>query len=140
MYKTILVPHERLPDAARALERAADLAKSLDADLLVLGIFVPPPAPVLSFHVDSQADERTSAQLAELHEQSEAWLEEKGLRAKVETQAGNAVHVMAQFARGHGVDLIVLGDTSDAGSWGRLLEHSSERVGQQVGCDVLIVR
>lgn len=140
MYSKILVAHERMNDATRALDRAADLAAMLHAELFVLGILTPGPVPVLNLSGDSPENLLDSPEFKELQEQAKAWAAKQRVRAQLETRVGNPVHYIEKHAKWFGADLVVLGDIDHTGSWGSLLERSADRVGLRTGCDVLIVR
>jgi nucleotide-binding universal stress UspA family protein len=140
MYSNILVAHERLIDALHALDTAAALAEKLHAELFVLGILTPGPAPIMNRDHSLPGNLAESSAFKQLHEQAEAWANRKGLRAKVETHVGPAIHLIERFAREYGANLLVFGDIDHTGTWGSLIESSADHLSLRTGCDVLIVR
>ena len=140
MYTKILVAHEKMDDASRALEKAAGLAAALHAELFVLGILSPGPRPILNLDHTPPEDLEHGAAFAQLHQQTQAWAHAKGLPVQVQTVVGNPIKLIERFATEHAIDLIVLGDVELSAGWGSMIDHSAERVGLTTHCDVLIVR
>jgi nucleotide-binding universal stress UspA family protein len=134
--KTILVCYEERPVAQRVLERAAELAKALDARVVVTSV-----APVLHVTRAGPIDpvdppERHEAEVAE----AAARLGELGV-ADVEsvTGLGDPAGTIVRLAEERGADLIVLG-AHDGGVLTRLLGLSTtDAVAHKAGTDVLIV-
>ena len=139
MYSKILVVHECLEDALRALDKAAALAAAIRAQLLVLGILTPGPDPVLGHH-KSVEELEGSLEFRQLQEQARTWANQQKVRAEVYVRVGHAIRLIERVAEESGADLVVLGDTSHIGGWGRMLEGSTDRVATRTRCDVLIVR
>jgi nucleotide-binding universal stress UspA family protein len=136
--KTMLVCYEERPVARRVLERAAELAKALDARVLVTSV-----APVLGMvpHGTGPYDpvdppERHDQELAD----AAAQLAELGLtEVETVTGVGDPAKTIVEIADARSVDLIVLG-AHDGGLLSRVFEGSvGDRVAHKAHTDVLIV-
>ena len=134
--KTILVCYEERPVAARVLERSAELARLLNASVIVTSV-----APVLHMRggpidpVDPPERHLTEV------EDAAARLVELGV-ATVETvpSVGDPAAAIVALADSRQVDLIVLG-AHDGGLFSRILEGSTgDAVVHRAHTDVLVVR
>lgn len=137
MIKTILVGLDELEVSRRALERAAELAEALSAQLIVTSVApVVSPAAARSIGVDpvdTVAEHR--AELAE----ARRYLDGRGLTADYIEAVGHEADSILEAARLRSADMIVLGAREL--SWvQRLLGQSvSDAVTHGARCDVLIV-
>ena len=134
--KKIVVGYDESDAAKRALERAAQIAKAFDSELIVTSV-----APVMTSIGRSAGPvdptDPPSAHIEEL-KHAQAYLEGQGLQADYVPALGNPADTIAQLAEERGADLIVLG--THATAIGRLLGQSvSESVAHKVDTDVLIV-
>lgn len=133
--KTILVCYEERPVAPRVIERSAELARLLDANVIVTSV-----APVLHMRggpIDPvDPPERHVAEVDE----AAALLAEHGI-TRVETvpTIGDPAVAIVHLAEERHVDLIVLG-AHEGGLFSRLLEGSTtDAVVHRAHTDVLIV-
>lgn len=135
--KKILLAYHESDTASHALERAAELAKAFDSELIVTSI-----APVMtgigggSGPIDPV--DPPSEQAGELNN-ARTYLERQGLEAEYLPGVGHPADTIAQLAAERGVDLIVLG-THEPSLLARLFGQSvTESVAHKAHCDVLIV-
>lgn len=136
--KTILVCYEERPVAQRVLERAAELAKALDAKVVVTSV-----APMLGAvpHGPGPYDpvdppERHERELVE----AAARLAELGVSdPETVTGVGDPARTIVELADERSVDLIVLG-AHEGGLFSRFFEGSiGDRVAHKAHTDVLVV-
>jgi nucleotide-binding universal stress UspA family protein len=136
--QTILVCYEERPVATRVLDRAAELAKALDAKIVVASVahamgLVPhstgpyDPVDPLEHHEQELTDARE-------------YLGKLGVTT-VETAmgVGDPARTIVELAEERGVDLIVLG-AHDGGAVSRIFEGSvGDTVAHHASTDVMIV-
>jgi len=143
-WKRICCPID-FSDASRAaMEIAADLARRFGAELVLLHAY---PIPGYTFPDGSVV--ASPKMMQELADQAQRHLEE--WRAEAERLSGNP-RVLAEkaigepaaeivsFARGRGVDLLVLGTHGRTGLEHALMGSIAERVVRRAHCPVLTVR
>jgi nucleotide-binding universal stress UspA family protein len=135
--KTIVVGYDETDAAKRALERAAQLAKAFQSQLIVTSV-----SPV-SISVGRSAGpidptNPPSEHVEELRH-AQTYLEQQDLTGEYVAAVGNPAETIAQLAEERNADLVVVG-TRAPGVMARLLGQSvSESVAHKVDCDVLIV-
>jgi nucleotide-binding universal stress UspA family protein len=138
-WKTIVVGYDETDPAKRALEQATELAKLLQAKLVVTSV-----APVLVGMAASRGiGPYDPADPPEEHREELAhardFLADKGVAAEFELAIGHPGEAIAEIAERHGAELIVVG-TREPGFLERLLGGSVSRaVSAHAHCDVLIV-
>jgi nucleotide-binding universal stress UspA family protein len=143
-WKRICCPID-FSDASRAaMEVAADLARHFGAELVLLHAY---PIPGYTFPDGSVV--ASPKMMQELADQAQRHLEE--WRAEAERLSGNprvlgekaigepAAEIVS-FARGRGVDLLVLGTHGRTGLEHALMGSIAERVVRRAHCPVLTVR
>jgi nucleotide-binding universal stress UspA family protein len=135
--KKIVLGYDESDAAKRALERAAQIAKAFDSQLIVTSV-----APVMTDIGRSAGPgdptDPPSAHIEEL-KHAKAYLDGEGLEADYVPALGHPADAIAELAEERGADLIVVGTHETAIR--RLLGQSvSESVAHKVHCDVLIVR
>jgi nucleotide-binding universal stress UspA family protein len=138
-WKTIVVGYDDTDPAKRALERAVELAKASEGELVVTSV-----APLLVGMAASRGiGPFDPADPPEEHRDelshARAFLADKGVAAEFELGAGHPGEAIAELAARHDADLIVVG-TREPGFFERLLGGSVSRsVSAHAHCDVLIV-
>lgn len=148
-YRTIVVGYDGTRSAERALARAAGLAASFGAKIVVVDVAAPVPidSPDGAFGLMPYASYRTpeSVVLAEealwrQHRSSvEAYLAQAGVESEFAGVVGQPAGEIVDVAADRKADLIVVG-TRDAGFFERLLGGSvSQGVARHAHCDVLVV-
>jgi nucleotide-binding universal stress UspA family protein len=135
--KKIVVAYDESDAAKRALERAAQIAKAFDSELIVTSI-----APVMvSIGRSAGPVDPTDPPSEHVEElkHAESYLEGEGLHAELVPGLGEPAKTIAELAKDRDADLIVLG-THEPSAIARLFGQSvSESVAHMVHCDVLIV-
>lgn len=134
--KKIVLGYDDSDVAKRALERAAQIAKAFDSELIVTSV-----APAMTSIGRSAGSvdptDPPSTHVEEL-KHAQTYLEREGVAADYVPALGRPADTIAELAQERGADLIVLG--THASAMGRLLGQSvSESVAHKVHCDVLIV-
>jgi universal stress protein A len=135
--KKIVVAYDESDAAKRALERAAELAKAFQAELIITSI-----APIMT-NIGRSAGpvdptDPPEQHVAELNH-AKTYLEGEGLQADYVPGLGHPAETIAQVVKERGADLIVLG-TREPSAIARLFGQSvSESVAHRVHCDVLMV-
>lgn len=135
--KRIVLAFDDSPEARRALEKAALLAKALDARVLVTSV-----APTLvgagrGIGPFDPAD--PPARHLGLARDAAALLTERGVEAEPIAATGDTGHAIVELADHHDADLIVLG-MSQHPHLSRIFGSVSEGVAHHAHCDVLLVR
>jgi nucleotide-binding universal stress UspA family protein len=159
----IIVGYDDSDGAQRALDRAAELARSLAATLLVVSVArssrPAEPVPVVEFAeaplpaipgpagtvapMPLPAPEAAGPEPIELaqHQLERARMRLTGMRVEAEyvAEVGDAAERLLALAREREADLIVVG-SREHGFLDRLLaRHVDEAVAAHAGCDVLLV-
>ncbi len=137
MIKTILVGYDESEESRRALERAATLAKALEAKLVVTSV-APVTMPASGRSVGADPTETGAEHRQELHE-AHVYLEGQGLTADYIEAVGHEAESILAAARDRSADMIVVG-SRELSRLQRLLGQSvSDAVSHGARCDVLIV-
>jgi nucleotide-binding universal stress UspA family protein len=135
--KRILVAYDDTGPARRALERATELAKAFDSEIIVTSV-----APLLvgSPRAGGPVDPTDSpAHHTEELERAGAFLREQGLTPELVTATGDPAGAIAMLADERDVDLVVVG-TREPGLVERIMRHSvSAEIARRVHRDLLIV-
>lgn len=134
--KKIVLGYDESDAAQRALERAAQLAKAFDAELIVASV-----APVMTSIGRSAGPvdptDTPAEHVEELHH-ARTYLDGEGVNADYVAGLGHPAETLAGLANDRGADLIVVGHHHSGIS--RLLGQSvSDSVAHRVHCDVLLV-
>jgi len=136
--KKIVVGYDASPEADRALERAAEVAKAFDAEVIVTSV-----ARLLVGGGKGLAgiDPVDPPELhAQENEKARARLEELGVKAKTVDGLGDPAKMIVKVAEANDADLIVVGSHT-AGTVERFFVGSvSDGVKHRANCDVLVVR
>ncbi len=138
-WNTIVLGYRRDHASARALERAAEIARNDGAALIVTSIV----RPLASGAAARGIGPYDPADPPELHraelEHARELLETRGVEAEFDLEVGEPAEAIVALAERRGADLIVVG-THERHLLDRLLHGSvSEAVGKRAHCDVLIV-
>ena len=135
--KKIVLGYDDSEASQRALERAAQLVKAFDSELVVTSV-----APIMTGIGRSGGPTDPTdppSKHAEELAQARAYLEGQGVSAEYQSAVGNPADTIAQLAQERGADLIVVG-TREPNVLQRLLGQSvSEAVSHKAHCDVLVV-
>jgi nucleotide-binding universal stress UspA family protein len=125
--ETIVVAYD--DPKSRTLTRAADLAESLNAALIVTNVV----------SADPDAPERETEYGHTRLDQARAYLAERGLEAELVPTSGEPAEAIVALAKDRSADLIVVG-MRRKGFFERLVEGSvAQNVMRRATCDVLAV-
>ena len=137
--ETIVVGANQTDTAARAVQRAGELAASLGARLVVVTAYGDDDTAVVGVgsdtYVFSPAGDATG--FAELT--AERLSTSLGIEASGEAAKGKPASVILEAAERHGATLIVVGNVRMQGP-GRLLGSVAKHVAHHAPCDVQIVK
>ncbi len=135
--KRIVLGYDESDSAKRALERAAQLARAFDSELIVTSV-----APIMTSMGRSAGPvdpTDTPADHIEELKHARTYLDGEGVKADYLPGLGQPADTIAELARERDADLIVLG-THEPSAIARLFGQSvSDSVAHKVHCDVLIV-
>ena len=134
--KTIVLGYDESPEAGRAAQRTAEMAKALDARVIVTSVapILMPAARGVGPYDPTDPPERHEA----LARSAADVLSEHGVDAEWVTPMGDPGDAIVKVADTHEADLIVLGMT-DHPHLARLLGSVSDDVAHHAHCDVLLV-
>jgi nucleotide-binding universal stress UspA family protein len=145
-YRRVVVGTDGSDTAAMAVGQAADLAKSFDAELLIVTAFVPEPVAGRASE-DLPEDIKwqiTDSAVAEEHAVKAAEIAAKaGLpRAQLHplSERGNPADALVRVAEERGGDLIVVGSKGMSSASRFLLGSVPNKVSHHAACDVMIVQ
>jgi nucleotide-binding universal stress UspA family protein len=135
--KKIVVGYDDTDASQRALERAGEIAKAFESQLIVTSV-----APILT-GIGRSAGPVDPVDPPEKHAQELAtartYLEGQGLSAEYVPAVGDPADTIVEVANERAADLIVVG-TREPGFLQRILGQSvSDSVSHHAHCDVLIV-
>jgi nucleotide-binding universal stress UspA family protein len=145
MYENIVVGTDGSLTASKAVTRAADLAKTADATLVIVSAFRPVPperlknertgAPQeLAYMVNPREDvDRTLATAKKL-------AESRGAKVRTEAIDSGPSEAIIDVAETIKADLIVVGSQGMTGAKRFLLGSVPNRIAHHSPCDVLIVK
>lgn len=125
--QTIVVAYD--DPESRTLARAADLAQSLNAALIVTNVV----------SADRESQEGVAEYSRRRLDQAQAYLAERGLEAELVPASGEPANAIVGLAKERNADLIVVG-MRKKGFFERLVEGSvAQDVMRRATCDVLAV-
>ncbi|MBX3463542.1 MAG: universal stress protein [Planctomycetes bacterium] len=140
--RRIVCPTDFSPTAARAVDYAAEMARSFDAELTLLHVIPEMTYPLRSFgmatafpHLREELHQRADDALQQIKAQL-------GANTKVSTllRDGDAHAQVLECAKSLGADLIVMGTHGHTGLRHALLGSTAEKVVRLSECPVLTVR
>lgn len=132
-------------ESERALDWARDLAKAHRARVVVASVFSPPRADAVLagtyglYPGLSEAHGEVQDRLREAADGGAALLREGGVDAESVVTMGSPAHELAEVARTHHADLVVLGARGH-GPVGRLLGSTADALLDRVHASVLLAR
>jgi len=139
--KLILVPTDFSDNANTAIEYAGQLAKSLNAEVLIVNVYTP---AVTQYNVISPliAEETGRAQklaVEKLESISNLVQKQYGVKCKTQFEVGGIVDSIDTIVTQHRIDLVVMGTRGATGLDKILFGSNTTRVIEKVKCPVLAV-
>jgi len=136
----LLVPFDNSPTALRALEHAIVYARSNEGTTLhVLTVLKDVSAETREL-IDAVEIERVLIAEAEQQQTARALVEPTGLACVYQAVPGAPARVIADYARDHSIDHIVMGTRGLGKIAGLLLGSVATKVMREVGCPVTLVK
>ncbi|SPJ24141.1 universal stress protein [Palleronia abyssalis] len=145
MFSNILVGYDGSKNAARAVEKAAEIAALCDAELSVLTIFrhysmLEASLSMVRASDPGSIDDAMSSYAKETAEFGKAMaLDHGAARARGFVKSGPPARTLIDFAEKHDVDLIVIGSRGLGSIENYLLGSVSHKVSGLASCPVLVV-
>jgi len=139
MIKLIAVGLDGSAYSLKAMEEAVWLAKHYGAELHIVSVHEP-VEPAFSASEALAAEQTARNRLEELQSEARARAEGHGVQPITNISSGNATNALAEYARKHGIDLLVIGDKGHSSIWGGLLGNTAEKIVRDAPCSVLVVR
>ena len=145
MLRKILLCTDGSEGATGAARFTADLARSLNAEVVLASVFSPPVGAMLWTHealptnMDDVLATGETVKTA-LTKAAETVLAAAGVSFRLIVETGDPVQQILEIAKREAVDLIVLGSRGLGGFTSLLLGSVSDSVTHHAPCPVLIVR
>lgn len=136
-YTIILVPLDGSEVAASVLDQVATLARTHQAQVLLLTVGTPLQVPRASAGATPAV---TTFQAEAYLERLQRQLEAQGLHVSILTRIGEAAGEILDTARHHNVDLIVLNSRGGGGAPASFLGSVADKVANAAPVPVLILR
>jgi nucleotide-binding universal stress UspA family protein len=134
---TIIVGYDDTEPSKRALERAAELARTFGSKLIVTSVS-PVVTPAAPRSIGADPADTASQHIAELAA-ARGYLDREGLAAEYIEAVGHPADSILAAAQERHADMIVVG-TRELGFLQRLFSESvSDAVSHRASCDVMIV-
>jgi nucleotide-binding universal stress UspA family protein len=139
VFKRILVPLDGSDLAAKVLSQAEDLAKSFNAQLVLLTVASEEVGEIVES--SPRAKDEAVARLPGVKylQQTAAALQAKNLKAIWVYKQGTPAHAIMTYAADHQIDLIIMA-THGAGEIAWLLGSVAQRVVSHASAPVLLIR
>ena len=139
LFKNILLAVDGSDHATKAAQIAGDLARSMNANLVLLTAFDPVP----SYLGEPNRQNLLSAHMSEAEHAMQKGQQEVGeISGKVEKEIleGPAAEAILNVAETRGNDLIIMGTRGSGGLKSLLMGSQSQKVVSHATCPVLLVR
>lgn len=143
-YKTVLVGTDGSDTSFRAVDRAAEVARDANANLIIACAYSPVPDKERAQYADQLGQEAYKVEGShpadDLLTEAEGRAKKAGAK-KIETKAvkGDPVDVLVKLVEDNKADLIVVGNRGLNSLAGRLLGSVPANISHRAACDVLIV-
>lgn len=142
MYKKILVPTDASEYSRRAFDKAIELAKIFNAEIILMHVTFTPQAYwgyTVSYGISvTQEDLLRNGELA--LEAATAGVPTEGVKVSTVLEVGHPVTKIIEQVKKDNIDLIVIGSHGYGPITGSVLGSVSQRVLQKAPCPVLLVK
>jgi nucleotide-binding universal stress UspA family protein len=140
MYKNILIGYDGSEGSKKALEKAIKLAKTFNSEISAL--WVKGSLPHYPETIDEIDEEEESANVffQKLKIEIETLSKQENLKIQINTKPGNPAKIIVDYIKKYKTDLVIMGHRGHSNLWGNFLGHVTDKVSENAGCDVLIVR
>ena len=145
MFNKILVPVDGSESAQAALDKAIELQKLCDAELLILSVFVQhnlwkASVTLVNPELTGSTDEALESFAREVAQKSKEYAQGQGVKKLRSFYIGGGpARTIIKFAEDHDVDLIVMGSRGLSDSTRYLLGSVSHKVTSLAQCPVMVV-
>jgi nucleotide-binding universal stress UspA family protein len=138
-FRHLLVAVDASEASNRALEKALELARLLEASVTALAVEGPLPAYAATIGEVDEVKREKDAFFGRLAREVRDRADAVGVEVEIEIRPGHAAELISRVAKERGVDLIVLGHR---GHFLRdhLLGSTADRVAEHAECPVMIVK
>jgi nucleotide-binding universal stress UspA family protein len=142
MYSKILVPLDGSHLAERAIEPALEMARSSDAEIILLEAVQDSLAPVpeAHYHVPARETYRSAITSMKYLQEVAARLRPQVRKVQWHVKEGDAIGTILGFAHQHDVDIIVMGTHGRTGISRVLLGSVAEKVSLTTHRPVVLVK
>ena len=137
MFKKILVGTDGSDSAGKAVQHAADMAKAMKAQLVIVNAYAPPRSDVGSTFGRADAFPGQEIGQAILRDAEKHF--GGGLKIKTVIREGDPAEGLIEVAEEEGVDCIIVGNKGMTGAKRFLLGSVPNQVSHHAPCNVLIV-
>lgn len=145
MFNTILVPVDGSEGAHAALDKAIELQKLCDAELLILSVYRQhnlwkASVTMVRDDLTRSTDEALEAFAKEVAEKSKEYAQSKGVdKVRSFYMGGGPARMIVKFSEDYAVDLIVMGSRGMSDSSRYLLGSVSHKVTSLAQCPVMVI-
>src|SRR5215468_2633329 len=139
MYRRILVANDGSSGAARALEAAIALAKTLQAELHMISV---EELPRLPDSIGEVVEERQAAghRFEKVIHRAQSGARKQDIKLRAHVIAGHAVPSIVDFIERDGFDLLVIGYMGHSALYNRIIGSTTDRLVELAPCAVLVVK
>jgi nucleotide-binding universal stress UspA family protein len=137
MLSTIAVATDGSATAGKAVEVARDLARGLDAKLVLISAFTESARKSRGDSIEVQWATSDAARIREILSRAEDELRQGGIDCATRVDEGDAADVVVQLASECGADLLVIGNK---GMQRRVLGSVPNTIAHKAPCSVLVVK
>ncbi|MCE4625011.1 MAG: universal stress protein [Desulfurococcales archaeon] len=141
MYSKILVGFDGSEASYKAVMKAADLAQTMGADLIIVSVVPPPTALLGELMTPEVIDPKPLADAARsaIKRLKEKLEKEKGVTPETEVLLGDPAEAIVELAKEKGADLIVLGRRGLSRLERLFVGSVTRKVLERAETDVLVV-
>ena len=140
MYQKILVPLDGSELAEKALRHAAALAKSLNAQIILLRVVVFPTRDFDIIPMEAAVSPAMFAEAKHYLEHAAGSLRRMGIAVTTATESGRVADKIIDYVTDHQIDLIVMSTHGRAGAARWLLGSVADRIVHAAPVPVFLVR